>query len=143
MPTNLSAKSSITIHAPAEKVWEALTTPALIKGWFFGVDTVTDWKVGSPMVHRGAWQGKPYEDKGTILEFEPPKRLVHTHWSDLSGLPDRPENYQEVTWELAERCGETELTVSEVNLPSDETKAVSETSWKTVLGNLKGLIENG
>ena len=143
MPTNLSAKSSITIHAPAEKVWEALTTPALIKEWFFGVDTVTDWKVGSPMVHRGAWQGKPYEDKGTILEFEPPKRLVHTHWSDLSGLPDRPENYQEVTWELAERCGETELTVSEVNLPSDETKAVSETSWKTVLGNLKGLIENG
>lgn len=142
MPTNLSAKSSITIHAPAEKVWEALTTPALIKQWFFGVDTETDWKEGSPMVHRGVWQGKPYEDKGTILKFEPPRRLMHTHWSDLSGLPDRPENYQEVTWELLERGGETKLTVSEVNLPSEETKAISEGSWKTVLDNLKKLLEN-
>ncbi len=56
-------------------------------------------------------------------------------------MPDRPEHYQEVTWSLAERNGETTVTVSETNLPSRETKAISEESWKAVLNNLKELLE--
>jgi hypothetical protein len=64
---------------------------------FFGVEIQTD-RTGSSLVHTGEWQGKPYEDKGTIVRFEPEELLVHTHWSPLSGLPDRPENYQQVTW---------------------------------------------
>ena len=64
------------------------------------MDTETDWKQGSPIVHRGEWQGKPYVDKGEIVRIEPPHLLVHTHWSDLSGKPDSPEHYQEVTWEV-------------------------------------------
>jgi len=137
----LNAQSSITIHAPTAKVWEALTTPALIKQWFFGVDTETDWKVGSPVVHRGEWQGKPYVDKGKILRFEPPRVLAHSHWSDLSGLPDREEHYQQVTYEIAERDGATELTISEVNIPNQEAQAISERSWAMVLNNLKELLE--
>jgi uncharacterized protein YndB with AHSA1/START domain len=137
----LHTSSSITIGAPIEKVWDALTTPELIRRWFFGVETKTDWKVGSPLVHTGTWQDKPYEDKGTILRIEPPRLLVHTHWSPLSGVPDSPENYQEVTWALKEHDGNTEVTVSEVNLASEETKAISETAWTTVLNNLRGLLE--
>ena len=110
--TDLTAKSSTTIDVPIEEVWRALTTPDMIKEWFFGVDTETDWRVGSPLIHRGEYQGKPYEDKGEIVRFDPPTRLVHTHWSDMSGTPDEPENYQEVTWALADRGGTTELTVS-------------------------------
>jgi uncharacterized protein YndB with AHSA1/START domain len=140
--SDLSTTSSITIDASVEDVWKALTTPELIKQWFFGVDTETDWKVGSPLVHRGEYQGKPYVDKGEIVRFDPPKLLVHTHWSDLSGKPDSPEHYQEVTWALSERDGATELTISERNLPSEEAKAVSEQGWKTVLNNLKDLLES-
>jgi uncharacterized protein YndB with AHSA1/START domain len=88
---DLSATNSITIEAAIEEVWRALTTPDQIKRWFFGVDTETDWKVGSPLVHRGEYQGKPYEDKGEIVRFDPPELLVHTQWSDLSGKPDSPE----------------------------------------------------
>ena len=139
--TDLSLTSSITIDAPIEDVWKAVTTPALIKQWFFGVDTETDWHVGSPLVHRGEYQGKPYEDRGEILQFDPPKLLVHTHWSDLSGKPDSPEQYQEVSWALAQRNGATELTITERNLPSDEAKAVSEESWRMVLENLKNVLE--
>jgi uncharacterized protein YndB with AHSA1/START domain len=95
----------------------AVTTPELIKQWFFGVDTESDWKPGSPLIHRGEWQGKPYVDKGEILR------------------------YQEVTWALSERDGSTELTITERNLPSEETKAVSEDSWKTVLTSLKDVLE--
>lgn len=139
--TDLNTTSSTTIDVPIDDVWRAVTTPELIKQWFFGVDTETDWNVGSPLIHRGEYQGKPYEDKGEILQFDPPKLLVHTHWSDLSGKPDSPEHYQEVSWALAEQDGSTELTITERNLPSPEAKAVSEQSWRTVLDNLKGLLE--
>ena len=141
MPTALETKISVTIDAPIEKVWEAVTTPELIKQWFFGVDTVSDWQEGSALVHTGEWKGKPYEDKGTILKIEPPRTLVHTHWSPLSGLPDSEENYQTVTWSLDEDGGRTTLTITEVNLPSEETKSVSESSWRMVLENLKKLLE--
>jgi uncharacterized protein YndB with AHSA1/START domain len=118
--TDLTSSTSTTIDAPAQEVWAALTTPETIKRWFFGVDTETDWTPGSPIVHRGEWQGRPYEDKGEIVRIEPPRLLVHTHWSDLSGKPDSPEHYQEVTWTLTPRNGSTELTVSERNLPTEE-----------------------
>jgi uncharacterized protein YndB with AHSA1/START domain len=137
----LTSESSITIDAPSGRVWEALTTPELIKEWFFGVDTETDWKVGSPIVHRGEYQGSPYQDKGTILAFDPPRSFVHSHWSPVSGLPDSPENYQEVSWSLAEHDGRTELTVREVNLPSEEARAVSDKAWSGALRALKDLVE--
>jgi uncharacterized protein YndB with AHSA1/START domain len=140
--TDIAAESSTTIDAPIEEVWRALTTPDVIKEWFFGVDTETDWRVGSPLIHRGEYQGKPYEDKGEIVRFDPPKRLVHTHWSDISGTPDEPENYQEVTWALADHDGSTELTVTERNIPSEQAKAVSDESWTMVLENLKKLLES-
>lgn len=141
MRDDLRTQASITIEAPTSTVWEALTTEELIKRWFFGVDTDTDWAVGSPIVHRGEYQGKPYEDKGTILEIEPERRLVHTHWSPVSGLPDRPENYQRVTWTLEGRNGATELTVTEANLPSEEAKGVSEQGWRSALAGLRDLLE--
>jgi uncharacterized protein YndB with AHSA1/START domain len=141
--TDLRTSASTTIQASAEDVWKALTTPELIKQWFFGVETETDWKVGSPLVHRGEYQGKPYVDKGEIVRFDPPRLLVHTHWSDVSGTPDRPQNYQEVAWALSERDGATELTITEQNLPSEEARSTSEESWKTVLANLKKLLEGG
>ena len=138
---DLRTSNTITIKAPQHEVWRALTTPELIKEWFFGVDTETDWNVGSPLVHRGVWQGKAYEDKGKIVRISPPDVLVHTHWSPLSGLPDQPESYQEVTWTLASRGVATDLTVAEENLPSAEARAVSEKAWATVLGNLKRVLE--
>jgi uncharacterized protein YndB with AHSA1/START domain len=139
--SELTATSSITINASVDEVWRALTTPDMIKQWFFGVHTETDWKVGSAIVHRGEYQGKPYEDKGEIVRFEPPRLLEHSHWSPLSGKPDRPESYQRVIWALSERNGGTEVTITEHNLPSTEAKQVSDQSWKTVLTNLRNLLE--
>ena len=43
MPTTVNeVTSSIWIDAPVETVWNAVTSPALIKRWFFGVDTDAD-----------------------------------------------------------------------------------------------------
>ena len=57
--SDLGTSASVMINAPVERVWEALTVPEQIKQWFFGVDTESDWKAGSALVHRGEWKGKP------------------------------------------------------------------------------------
>lgn len=134
-------RSTTRIDAPIERVWNAITTPAEIKRWFFGVDTESDWTIGSQLVHTGEYQGKPYVDKGEILEIESPKRLVHTHWSDVSGKPDMPEHYQTVAWDLAERDGGTQLTITEQNLPSADAARTSETAWAGALKSLKEMLE--
>ena len=142
MPTTVpEITSAVEIHAPIERVWAAITTPSTIKQWFLGVDTESDWTVGSPIVHRGEYQGKPYVDKGTIRRFEPLHVLEHDHWSEGSGLADEPDNYQVVTWTLSEQGDGTELELTERNLPSDEAAKVSEQTWSMVLGNLKQLLE--
>jgi uncharacterized protein YndB with AHSA1/START domain len=143
MGMTLDTERSITIRAPIGRVWEVLTSPQMRREWFFGVETDTDWNQGSPIVHRGEYQGRPYEDKGSILEIEPPRLLVHSHWSPVSGLPDDPRNYQQVSWRLSERDGETELTLTEVNLPSEEAKTTSEQAWDMALDNLRRVAEEG
>ena len=131
-----------TIDAPIDEVWKSLTTPDLIKQWFFGVDTESDWTVGSSIVHTGEYQGKPYVDRGEIVRIEPPTLLEHSHWSDVSGTPDRPDEYQIVTWELSERSGGTELRVTERNLPSAEAAATSEQGWEAALAKLRETLEH-
>jgi uncharacterized protein YndB with AHSA1/START domain len=139
--SDITTSASERIAASPERVWRAITTPAEIKRWFFGVDTETDWEVGSRLVHRGEYKGTPYEDSGEIVEIDPPRLLIHTHWSPMSGLPDRPEHYQRVTWTLEGADGTTTLTVAEDNLPSEEAKATSDQSWHQVLQNLRELLE--
>ena len=59
----------------------------------------------------------------------------------MSGKPDRAENYERVTYRLAERGGGTELTITEENLASDDAKAMSAKAWKGALDGLKKLLE--
>jgi uncharacterized protein YndB with AHSA1/START domain len=132
---------SITINAPAEKVWTAITEPDLRKKWFFGVETETDWQEGSSIVHRGEWEGRPYEDKGEIKIFEPGHRLLHTHWSPMSGRPDAPENYESILYALIELNGATEVGITEDNLAGDEEKALSDEKWRAALAELKRVAE--
>ena len=141
MEKTFIATASTMIKAPASKVWEAITTPELIKKYLFDTDVISDWKVGSSILYKGEWQGKPFEDKGQILEIEPKKRLVSTHWSPLSGVPDVPENYHKVTYQLSEKGGGTEVTILQDNNATAEEKAHSEENWKTVLDGLKKLLE--
>ena len=140
--TDITTSHRVQIPAPPDRVWEALTTPDQIKRWFFGVDTESDWEVGSSLVHRGEYEGRPYEDKGEIVELDPPHRFVHTHWSPMSGEPDPEDHHQRVTWTLESSGGGTLLTVEEDNLPSEDAKAISDQSWPTALESLRSLFEH-
>jgi uncharacterized protein YndB with AHSA1/START domain len=136
------AKTSITINASASKVWDALTNPHLIKQYLFGTEVTTDWKAGSPITYKGVWEGKAYEDKGRVLQIEPGKLLVSTFWSSLSGLPDLPENYNTVRYELSSERGGTRLTIIQDNNASREEAEHSEQNWNMVLKGMKKLLED-
>jgi uncharacterized protein YndB with AHSA1/START domain len=137
----LVAKATITINAPATKVWDALTKPELIKQYLFGTDVTTDWKAGSPITYKGVWQGKAYEDKGKVVQVVPGKLIVSTFWSSLEGLPDIPENYKTVRYELTAQGYQTQLTITQDNNASEADARHSEQNWQMVLDGIKKLVE--
>lgn len=138
----LIAKASTTINAPIAEVWKALTNPALIKQYMFGTNVVTDWEEGSPIVWQGEWQGKTYEDKGTLLKIEPQRLLQYSHFSPLSGQPDVPENYHTVTIELSGKGEQTTVMLTQDNNETEEARQHSETNWQMMLESLKELLES-
>lgn len=141
MNTKYQATISEHINVPASKVWEALVNPEIVKQYFFGVELITDWKKGSSIIYKGVWEGKTFEDKGTVLEIILEQLLITSYWSSFSGLPDSPENYQIVTYNLEPMADGTKLTVTQSNIRSEEAKNHSQENWKTVLGAMKKLLE--
>jgi uncharacterized protein YndB with AHSA1/START domain len=141
MKSNIKAQVSINIHASISNVWEALTKTEIIKQYFFGTNTITDWKVGSPIKFKGEWEGKSYEDKGTILEMKKNKLIKYSYWSSMSGIEDKPENYVIVTYQLSGDNENVSLTVLQENIPDEKTKAHSEENWNKVLQGLKKVVE--
>ena len=53
------AVAQITVSSSREKVWEALTDPALIRQYFLGTKITTTWRVGDAITHSGEYNGKP------------------------------------------------------------------------------------
>ena len=145
--TQPTVQVSTNINASPGEVWNALTTPELIKSYFFGTEIDTDWEEGHPIHFRGSWKGKTYEDKGEIQVFEPERKLSYSHWSPLSGAPDKPENYNLVTFDLARAGDGTKVTLSQSNLtgatkPVDHAqKQEYEKNWRMVLDGLKRVTE--
>jgi len=140
---NLTLKTSIDIKAPAAKVWQALTDPAIVKQYFFGTNVKSDWKQGSPITWEGEWEGKSYQDKGKILDIDPGRYVKYSYWSSMSGTEDKPENYQNVSYDLTEKDGTTTLTIGQENIKNEEAKQHSEQNWQGIFGKMKEMIESG
>ena len=141
MSTGNISRAVIDINATLEKVWEALTKPEIIKQYFFGTHAVSDWQVGSKLEWRGEWEGTQYVDKGLILESDPPRRLMYTYLSSMSGKEDKPENYNTITYELEPHNGGTRLTIIQDGNTDKASAEHSEQNWKSVMNGMKALVE--
>lgn len=141
MDKQLKISESINIHAPASKVWTAITDKAQIKTYFFGTDVDSDWKKGSPVTWSGEWEGKRYEEKGEVLDVEKDKILSFTYLS--SGKADVPENYAVIVYKLeGNGNGQTQFTVTQSNFENQEACDHSKENWKNVLAGLKKVAES-
>lgn len=140
---NYMAKAEIDVAATPADVWRALTDPDMIAKYFFGSRVQTDWKTGSPIVWRGEYEGKRYEDKGEILEVQPNRLLRVPHFSPLAGLPDEPEHYHTLTYELDERNGITHVLLTQDNNGTEAEAERATANWTTMLEALKNTVEAG
>lgn len=135
-----SSQASFDLVATVDQVWDAITKPEIVKQYFFGTNMVTNWIVGQPIFFRGEWQGKAYEDKGTVLAFEPKTRLSYSYWSGMGGTDDTPENYQTITLSLEPHEHMVRLTIEQANVPTQESADHSMENWKMVFNGLQALL---
>ncbi|MET7258290.1 SRPBCC family protein [Dyadobacter fermentans] len=144
MHDNKIVRLEISVAAPVPNVWAALTQPQLIGQWMLDtpVDILTDWRENGELLERGDLHGLPFENRGKIVRFDPPNALEYTHWSSLSIVPDIPENYSVVRFELRETSNQTLLTLKMSNLLTFEILKHMEFYWKTALHLLKEVAES-
>jgi uncharacterized protein YndB with AHSA1/START domain len=136
------ATAEIEIDARLSRVWDALVDPKVIKKYMFGTEVVTDWQRGSPIVWKGVYEGKSYEDKGEILAIEPERLLRVTHFSPLGGKEDVPANYHTLTYELEKNGDKTRVALSQDNNASEEEAEHSKSNWEKMLSGLKEVVES-
>jgi uncharacterized protein YndB with AHSA1/START domain len=141
MKGDLEVHVSITINAPVDIVWKALTDPSLIKKYLMGTTVVTDWQEGHPIVYSGSYQGQTYSDKGVVKKVIPQKLLQTTYWSSMAGKEDKPENYNLVTYELSEKESETTVTLRQNNVMNEKEKQHLAENWTVVLQKMKEVCE--
>ena len=139
---SLEVNISKKFDQPVLKVWNALTDKEKVKQYFFGTEVITDWQPGSDIVFKGDWEGNKYEDKGKILEVEEGKKIKYSHLSSFSGLPDEPDNYSIVTYELKSENDSTILTVTQQGFKDETSRDDSVNGWNYVLDNMKKLLDD-
>jgi uncharacterized protein YndB with AHSA1/START domain len=145
----LVVTSSITIDAPAAKVWDALTNPEQTKKYMFGCEALSDWKPGSPLIWKGKFNGvEMIAVKGQIVRIVPFKSLVYTVIDPNNPkIPDIPANYLTVTCDFKEENGHTLLTVSQgdYSTVAEGEARYQDTlkgGWDPILVQIKALVEN-
>jgi uncharacterized protein YndB with AHSA1/START domain len=129
------------IRTTPEKLWSALTDPATMKQYWFGMHQETDWLAGS------AWKlvfpdGR-LADSGEVVEAERPKRLM-IKWRNEFKPELKAEGYSRCTMELMPEKETVKLTITHV-MERDDSKFIEAVSggWPKVLSNLKSLLETG
>lgn len=151
MSKELVIKNTISIKAPASKVWDALVNPEQTKKYMFGCETVSDWKPGSTLLWRGNWEGKEMVFvKGAIVSIEPEKFLAYTVIDPLNtAIEDIPENYLTVTYSLVSANGDTLLTVTQGDYSkvAEGEKRYNDSynngeGWNPILQQIKALAES-
>ena len=141
MNDNLVATATVRVAAGPDDVWRAITDPELVARYYFGTTLESDWEPGSPITWTGEYEGTRYHDHGTVLEVVPRERLVHTHFSPLTGREDVPENYHTLTWTLKEQPGATEFTLSQDNNASAGEAEHSKGMWDSLVAGVKKVAE--
>jgi uncharacterized protein YndB with AHSA1/START domain len=137
-------EQSIVIDAPLAALWEALTRPALMKQWMgepeMAIEVSTDWTVGSPIVIRG-FHHASFENRGTVLRFEPMEVVRYSFLSSLSRLPDTPESYSVLEFRLQPLEDGTSLTVSVTGFPTESIFKHLDFYWRGTTHVLKRFLE--
>ena len=137
-----------TYAAPREVVWSAWTDPDQFARWFgprgvstpresITLDTRPGGRIAFDMVDDTT--GARYANSGTVLEIDPPTRLV---WAD-NGFPDGTGKSVATITLTADDEATTTLRVHVVADFSDPVRAQAEKGWASQLDKLADLLAQG
>jgi uncharacterized protein YndB with AHSA1/START domain len=137
-------EETIIINASPHTTWNTMTDATLMKQWMgepeMQLEIITDWRVGSPIIIKGFHHIK-FENKGTVLHFEPNKFLKYDYLSSISRLPDQPENYTIIEFAINPLENKTALTLTLSNFPTESIFKHIGFYWRTTIHLLKNSAE--
>jgi DNA-binding transcriptional ArsR family regulator len=140
LETPMEKVYEIYIRTTPERLWAAITDSEIRGKFQFGIRSESDWTVGSPLrlTHAGA---PDLLGDGEILEFDPPRKLVHTMialWSE----DVKAEGTSRVTWQIEPVGDSCQLTVTHDQLREGANNQIYG-GWPMILSGLKTWLETG
>ena len=126
----------IYIQSTPEKIWQALIDPEMTKDFWGRHQNRSDWKPGSEWRHQNYDDASDVAVAGTVIESDPPRRLVLT-WANPGDA-----DISRVTFDIDEFMGSARLTVTHSELSEAMLRNIS-AGWPAVLSSLKSLLETG
>jgi uncharacterized protein YndB with AHSA1/START domain/DNA-binding transcriptional ArsR family regulator len=133
----------VYIRTTPDRLWQAIINPEYTRRYFYGGRFESSWQPGARYTTLLEDGTTPFE--GTVLEADPPHRLVYTfHYvGDPATALEQPS---QVTWEItaiaAEMC---KLTLVHDGFADDELATFRKVGggWPFILSNLKTVLETG
>jgi uncharacterized protein YndB with AHSA1/START domain len=130
----------VFVKATPERLWEAITKPEFTAKYFYGARIEN-----TPDGHRAVGPSGENWGDDAVLEYDPPRRLVH-EWRSLYDADLAKEEPSRVAWEIEpQEGGISLLTVTHDRLEGAPKTAasVAGVGWMMVLSGLKTLLETG
>lgn len=142
------------IKATPEQVWAALTQPEFTKR-YWGMEFVTDWQAGSPVVW--IYKGVRMEDsEQVVLEADRPRRLSYTwhaitpEFAEFIEIDEATRDHlasfsrTKVTFDIEPRGDTVRLRVTHDGFDDGDPilEGISE-GWPRIVSDLKTLLETG
>jgi uncharacterized protein YndB with AHSA1/START domain len=131
------------IRATPEQVWAAITTSEFRRKYFFGTSVESTFETGASMRSLSPDGSEVWGDN-TVLESDPPHKLVHT-WRSVYDAELAQEEDSRVTWRIDPADG----GLSKLTLIHDRLEGAPKTAahvsggWMWILSNMKTLLETG
>jgi uncharacterized protein YndB with AHSA1/START domain len=129
------------IRTTPPKLWEALTNPALVRQYWYGVNVGCAWKRGAPW--RLSFPDGRLADAGEVLEIDEPRRIV-IRWQNEWNPELKAEGPSRCAIDLAPLEDAVKLTIThDLDRPDSKFIAGVASGWPYTLSNLKSLLETG
>jgi DNA-binding transcriptional ArsR family regulator/uncharacterized protein YndB with AHSA1/START domain len=130
----------IYIRTTPERLWEAITDPAIRSKYNFGAAPYGDWTPGSKQEMRAEKAGFVLGES-EVLEVDPPRRLVHTMTAFFSDEA-RAEGSTRVTWAIEQIEDSCRLTLTHDQMREGANSQLYG-GWPMILSGLKTWLESG
>ncbi len=132
----------IYIQTTQDRLWQALTHSDITQLYYFGSRVQSDWQQGSPYHFPNPSGGNFVE--GTVLEIDPPRRLVMTFRPVFQYQAGEETPTSQVTWELEPVGAACKLTLTHAGIDLASPLAQDlVTGWAQITSGLKTLLETG